>query len=112
MKTKPLEKLPVYLCTIAAIIVLIACIAVGAQLFTMAMTVSITIVVFFIIGLIVRIFLITQVLPPEEEMPLVDDDDRFFIAGVDETSEINDESDELNEVEDENAPVEDAFLDS
>ncbi|MCL2398229.1 MAG: hypothetical protein FWC91_00620 [Defluviitaleaceae bacterium] len=108
MKVKPLEKLPVYLCTIAAIIVLLACIAVGAQLFTMAMTVSVTIVVFFIVGIVVRIFLIPLVQFPENEEPLVDDE-RFFAVEIEGTSEIDNDFDESTE---ENEPVEDAFLDS
>ena len=97
----PLEKLPQYVSAIAAIIVLLACIAIGAPLYWMAAWVSLTIVLFYVIGQVLKYLLVSSLYPPEE---------------VEEAADIEYEEepdlDDLIEDEDENAAVEDAFLDN
>ena len=123
--SKPLEKLPLYVSAASAIIVLLACIAVGATLYSMAAWVSSTIAIFYFIGHGVRFFLVTMVFPPDEEEYEV----RFNAEDAEEADsdstgeesysneEYNDEfynevEEELDDdVEKELEPVENAFLD-
>ncbi|MCL1988131.1 MAG: hypothetical protein FWG64_09215 [Firmicutes bacterium] len=99
--TKPLAKMPAYVSTIAAIIVLLACIAIQAELMWMAVSLSLTILVFYVIGTAARLFLLAKVFPPEiaTEETAEDDDD--------------DDDEEYEDSEDmETEPVGNAFLDS
>lgn len=105
--SKPLEKLHLYLCTISAVIVTIACIIVGATLYWMAAAVSVTIIMFYFIGQVVRFYLSTQVFPAEEVEELEDEMEEEM--EIDELEDYE-SSDELEDEELE--PVEDAFLDS
>jgi len=99
---KPLEKLPLYVSAAAASIVLLACIAIGAALYWMAIWVSVTIALFYVIGEFVRFFLTTKVFPPEDEPVEME-------TLIEDYGE--EEFDEAVETEPESAPVEDAFLD-
>lgn len=125
MTNHPLEKFHLYLSAAAAVVVLLACIAIGAELHWMAFYVSVTIVSFYVIGQFLRYFLMTKVFPPQEETPgdeeffdiepeeddADDDTDIDADADVDADADAEEEDEELGDVE-ENEPVEDAFLDS
>ena len=127
MPPKPLEKLPVYVSAVSAIIVLVACIIIGAALHWMAAWVSMTIVLFFVIGHFVRLFLLSKVFP-QMEMELPDYEDIVFGGEEpdeqDEFNEQNEQDEEVSENEEgdedelegeldaDSEPVEDAFLDS
>lgn len=130
--TKQLEKLPFYISAASAIVVLVTCIAVGAQLYIMAAWVSLTIALFYIIGEFTRFFLVTKVFPPEEEIEEEETSGFFEAAGeAEESAEETEETEEtagetdgesaeeavenddepFEDEEYENEPVEDAFLD-
>jgi len=64
---KPLGKFPVYVSAIAAILVLVSCIVIGAALHEMAFWVSLTIVMFFLIGHLFRLYVVDVFFPPELE---------------------------------------------
>jgi len=124
--TKPLEKLPLYVSAASAIIVLVACITIGAPLYWMATWVSLTIALFYALGHLVRILIVSAVFPPEDE-----ELSEFGLAVYEDGGEVEEANDEENdgengeEAEDgtedddgyedyedaELEPVEDAFLD-
>ena len=112
-----LEKLPFYISIVSAIVVLIACIIVGAQLYIMAAWVSLTIALFYIIGEFTRFFFATKVFPPEEaaeedsEFLEIDAEIEELEEDVGEEAEETAEGDNEADTEYENEPVEDAFLD-
>ena len=117
--SKPLEKLPHYISAIAAIIVLLACILIGAPLYWMAAWVSFAIALFYVIGQVLRYFLVSQLYPhPLEEEELHDDEyspyDGISRDPDEEEVDVSDllEDDDEGEMEAESEPVEDAFLDS
>jgi|GEM_PF-2647089 len=62
-----LKKLPYIISAIAAIVVLLACIIVGADIYWMAIWVSAAIGIFLVIGWCIRLFMVMAVFPPEEE---------------------------------------------
>jgi hypothetical protein len=99
-----MEKIHLYICAIAAIVALLACIAVGAEIYEMALIVSVTIGVFYIIGQCIRMFLITSVFPPE---PPAEETEEF--ADLEDENEDEVQDDDI--VEDLHEPIEDAFLD-
>ena len=110
---KPLEKFPLYISVISAIIVLLACIAVSAPLYWMATWVSLTIVIFYVIGHAIRFYLIKEVFPPEEEMPEIEDEEHE--DGEAEEQEDYEEPGEEGGADDsemESESVGDAFLDN
>lgn len=116
---KPLGRLPLFVSTIAAIIVLTACIVIHAPLYWMALWVSVAIVAFYFIGCGLRIWLLTAVFPQMGELPGYDDDEEgsYDDEGPQDEYQEDDYQDEtlLEEDDDdldENEPVEDAFLDS
>jgi hypothetical protein len=97
-----MEKIHLYICAVAAIVALLACIAIGAEIYEMALIVSVTIGVFYIIGQCIRMFLITSVFPPEQ--PAEETEELAELEDGQE-DEVQEDDEELNE------PVEDAFLD-
>ena len=132
---KPYQKLPFILSAVSAMVVVLACIIAEVYGYMMAAWVSVTIVVFFIIGEFIRFFLVTKVFPPQEEdmealfddigTAIVFDDDIEDEGGEDENNgeNENDINDDENGVDymnglnggfndiNENTPVEDSFLD-
>ena len=127
MLAKQLEKLSLFVSAIAATVVLIACIVIGAQLYIMAAWVSLTIALFYVIGELIRFFLVTRVFPPENEEDFEgeeeeeEEEEEEDYSDQDEEERVDDEEyyDEEGEEEDfledemepENEPVENAFLD-
>ena len=113
---KEFKKLPFYTSAAAAVVVLIACIIMRAHLFWMAIWVSLSIVLFFVIGEFIRFFIVTQVFPPEPEQDdFLEYDDEDHVEDSDDVEEpldIDEEDDEENDdSEVQNEPVEDSFLD-
>ena len=131
---KQLEKLSLYISASAAIVVLVACIVIGAQLYIAAAWVSITIALFYVIGEWIRFFLATKVFPQAEDEDEDEDEEKYEYEDEsgggegeveeefseyeesaeeepdgDQEDEMADESDAEEDVE--NEPVEDAFLD-
>ena len=115
-----LEKLHLYVCIIAAIVMSVVCILIGAPLYQMAAWVSLTIVVFYVIGQFVRYFLVTNVFPPqevlmeelEEQAEEAEDEEALEDEEEDEALYDDDEEDEALYADEETEPVEDPFLDS
>jgi len=107
-----LGKLPAYISTIAAIIVLLACIAIEAELLQMAIWLSTTIAVFYVIGAVARLVLLAKVFPPQEDAAETDEDDDDDDDDEEDEDEDYDEDDEQADEDLENTPVENAFLDS
>lgn len=109
MLVKPLERLSFLISAAAAIVVLVACIVIGATLIWMALWVSITLFAFYIIGEVVRYVLVSSLYPPELE------EDEFLGEMFDDgEEEISAEVvyDEAEEPEAESEPIESAFLDN
>jgi hypothetical protein len=100
---KPLEKLHLQLCIAAALVVAIACIISGSTPFWMAAWVSLTIVLFYVIGECLRFFLTTQVFPAEEEA-----DEPEALLDEEEMLPVFDDAEETEEALE---PIENAFLD-
>lgn len=86
------EKFHIYITLIAALITTVFSILFYDSLIRLAISVIVTIVVFYIIGSFVKEYLIKLFTPPEEEE-----------QDIDESAEENDESDEIfEEVSEEN----------
>jgi len=64
---KPVAKLPAVVSAVAAVVVLLVCIYMEMELYEMAWWVSVTVVVFAVLGIVLRLFLISQGLFPSEE---------------------------------------------
>ena len=105
---KPMEKLPLYISIISAIIVLLACIITSAPLYWMAAWVSLTIILFYFIGHCVRMFLLTTVFPPAEELPEFDGEAEY---SDDHDIDEEDDGDLDNNPDIESEPVANAYLD-
>ena len=117
--SKPLEKFPYCVSAVAAIVVLISCIAVGAPLHMMASWVSLTIVVFLLLGFAFRMMLVTAFFPLEAEEG-EEGEDGIVMELYEEPQAENEEGGEVANVADgegleeeaESAAVGNAFLDS
>ncbi|MCL2665113.1 MAG: hypothetical protein FWE82_05825 [Defluviitaleaceae bacterium] len=59
-----LEKLHIYICIVAALVATVVCIVYGFNLYEMSLRVSLVIVIFYIIGQAVRLFITYKVFPP------------------------------------------------
>jgi flagellar biosynthesis/type III secretory pathway M-ring protein FliF/YscJ len=61
------NKIHLMVCIVAAAAVITACIIRGENLFTMALLASVAIVVFYVLGNLVRYYIVTRVFPPPPE---------------------------------------------
>jgi hypothetical protein len=78
--------MPVIISIVAAILVLITCILVRAPLPSLAFMVSLAIVAFFIIGYVLRVWLVMTVFPPAEEIP---EEEGMYELAPDENGDYN-----------------------
>jgi len=62
-----LDKLHIYLCIVAAFVVTVICIATNESLYRLSVWVCSTIVVFYVLGQIIRIYLSAKVFPKKDE---------------------------------------------
>jgi uncharacterized membrane protein YqjE len=98
--TQPYEKLHLYITLLAALAMTVACIVSGMPVYMLALWVSVTIVLFYVIGSFVRFFFITKIFPPaaaETTEEIMETDAETLIPSID---DVNTE------------PLENAFMDS
>jgi len=75
------EKLHVFICIVAAAIIVVVCLVMRETLFRMAFWTSITIVTFYVVGNLVRYYLVTYIFPPPPETVL--EEDEFMMEMMD-----------------------------
>ena len=101
---KIIEKLHLLICIFAAIVITAAFLIIrqGAPLFTSALWVSGTIVVFYFVGCAVKDFVVNRIFPEwlEEEEEKKEEDSEFDEDETDETDESPTEAEELSGLDD------------
>jgi len=71
------DKFHIFVCFIAAIAVIAACLIRGDTLFVMALLTSIAIIVFWFLGNLLRYYIVTQIFPPPVVEEFVYDESMF-----------------------------------
>ena len=109
MTNSRLEKLHIYICIIAAFTATVVCIIMGETLYRMCVWISLSIIVFYVLGQITRLYIMSKVFPQAEaETPAIeggvmdmdDMDDAGFMGDVGEIAEFG------GEMQDETLPEE------